>query len=104
MLDGRSPVAKPSFERIFSSSVFTRMPSYRAMRALAVLGWIFAHISGRAEPVPPEAALSQSTARVWTRILPDATGAGGDPEDSALEAPRTPIQRDDSTAGASVGD
>ncbi len=50
------------------------------MRALAVLGWIFAHITGRAEPVPPESAESQAATRVWTRTVPDPTGAGGDPE------------------------
>ncbi len=99
MLDRHCQSAKASFERIFPSPVFIRMPSYRAMRALAVLGWIFAHITGRAEPLPPETTLSQSESRAWTRMIPDANGAGGDPEDQVLEAPRDPIQRDDSNVG-----
>ena len=70
------------------------------MRALAVLGWIFAHITGRAEPLPPETVGSQGEARSWARMIPEATGAGGDPEDSALEAPCKQVQRDDSKVGS----
>ena len=53
------------------------------MRALAVLGWIFAHLTGRAEPVPPESADSPTAPRVWTRAVPGPVGAGGDPDERA---------------------
>lgn len=71
------------------------------MRALAVLGWIVAHITGRAEPVPPESADSLTAPRVWNRAVPDPVGAGGDPDERAASGALSDATR--SRNGKSAG-
>ena len=41
------------------------------MRALAVLGWLFAHLTGQAEPVAPDATLQNGWSQVLTLHVPD---------------------------------
>jgi hypothetical protein len=57
------------FEHLSDQAVHSRMPSYRSMRALAVLGWLFAHLTGHAEPVAPDATLQNGRSQVLTRHL-----------------------------------
>jgi hypothetical protein len=53
------------------------------MRALAVLGWLFAHLTGQAEPVAPDATLQNGRSQVLTRQIlepQEPNPASKDPE------------------------